>query len=64
MSKLELVKIVKVDGFDPSYSIVTLDGFDVRTGIANYRTAVEIAERIDATMIYERDNGADSLQTV
>jgi len=65
--KLELVKIVtRADAYGSiDYSIVTVAGEHmVRANIGRYEIAREIAERIDADMLYERDHGSDSLKTI
>lgn len=67
MTKLETVKIVaRVDAYGQSeFDIVTVEGgYLVRGSLGRYDTAREIAERIDAANIYERENGAGSLDTI
>jgi hypothetical protein len=67
MSKLELVYVasrLNVYGQE-EYDIKTKDGnYMCREGVNNRKIAYEVAERIDAKMIYERDNGAGSLDLV
>lgn len=67
MNTLQLVTIkARFDAYGgQSFDIVeTATGFTVRAGVGRYEVAREIAERIDATLLYERDHGDDSLQTV
>ena len=57
------VTIRKVaNAFDePIYNVVTLDGFVCRSEISGYKAACNIATAIDATMEYEAQHGAGSL---
>lgn len=67
MSKLELVYVAsRINAYgQEEYDIKTIDGnYMCREGVNNRKAAYEIAERIDAKMIYERDNGAGSLDFV
>lgn len=67
MSKLELVYVAsRINAYgQEEYDIKTNDGnYMCREGVNNRKAAYEIAERIDAKMIYERDNGAGSLDFV
>lgn len=67
MSKLEMVYVAsRLDayGFE-EYDIKTKDGnYMCREGVGNRKMAYEIAERIDASMIYEREHGEGSLDVV
>jgi len=66
MSKLEMVYVAT--SLDPygmeRYAVKTVDGdYVCRSDIGNRKMAYEIAERIDANMLYEREHGAGSLDT-
>lgn len=67
MQNLELVRIksrTDCNGLN-AFDIVTVDGgFDVCTDIGTYDTARALAESIDTLMLYEREHGYNSLQTV
>ncbi len=67
MSKLELVYVssrLNVYGQE-EYDIKTKDGsYMCREGIGNRQQAYQIAESIDAKMVYERSNGVGSLDFV
>lgn len=59
MSKLQMVKVVSRKGNynQTEFDIVTIDGeYPCRTGLNKIDLAYEIADRIDADMVYERDN--------
>ena len=66
MSKLEMVYVAT--SLDPygmeRFAIKTIDGnYECRSDIGNRQMADEIAERIDAKLLYEREHGAGSLDT-
>ena len=67
MSKLEMVYVasrLNVYGAE-EYDIKTRDGnYMCREGVSNRKMAYEIAERIDASLIYEREHGEGSLDFV
>ena len=70
MSKLEMVKLAsRTNAYgQQEFDVVTIDGGNVcRSGIGGgfaYETALSIAQRIDAKMLYERENGVGSLDTL
>lgn len=67
MSKLELVYVAsKVNVYGQEQYEIRERGtnYVCRADLHNRKQAYEIAERIDAKMIYERDNGAGSLDFV
>ena len=66
MSKLEMVYVAtSLDAYGMErYTVKTKDGnYICREDIGNRKMAYEIAERIDADMLYEREHGAGSLDT-
>ncbi|NMM21831.1 MAG: hypothetical protein HHJ15_18080 [Rhodoferax sp.] len=67
MSKLQMVYVAsRLDAYlQETYDIKTKDGnYMCRENIANRQQAYQIAESIDASLIYERDNGAGSLEVI
>ena len=66
MSKLEMVYVAtSLDAYGMErYTVKTKCGnYVCREDIGNRKMAYEIAERIDADMLYEREHGAGSLDT-
>lgn len=67
MSNLEMVYVaarLNVYGQE-EYDIKTKNGnYMCREGVGNLDNAYKIAESIDASMIYERDNGVGSLDPI
>lgn len=67
MSKLEMVFVAsRLDAYgQETYDIKTKDGaYMCREGVSNRKQAYQIAESIDAQLVYERDNGVGSLEVV
>lgn len=66
MAKLEMVYVATyLDAYGMErYTVKTVDGnYICREDIGNRKMAYEIAERIDANMLYEREHGVGSLDT-
>ncbi len=66
MAKLEMVYVsASLDPYGMErYAIKTIDGnYECRSDIGNRKMAYEIAERIDADLLYEREHGVGSLDT-
>ena len=66
MAQLEMVYVAT--SLDPygmeRFAIKTIDGnYECRSDIGNRQMAYEIAERIDAKLLYEREHGAGSMDT-